>query len=1097
MDRARRHWSLPRFAVEHPHFTWILALVLAGTGFAAYLSTPQRMVPKVPHPNIGVVTRFPGMSAVDMQRYITAPLEKQIQIVGGIRYVLGTSQDGYSKIVVYFNYGVDLHKKWNRMQALVNVLSNQLPRAGPNTTKPRLVRVNRQNGPVVQYAVTRKGMNPTALKELLGNPIVQQFQLMPGVLSAYTFGGRTRQIQVIVNRNRLAAHHLSILDLNQAIDSADFNRGGGALSNDETRIEVEIPSEYRADNIARGLESLRIGSDRGKLVYLRDVAKVKDTHAQLYGNYYFNGKPAIWLGVQGENNFSQVKIAHEAQALVQKLEQDYPGLKFHEVFNRNFWIQFNNRSAEDAVLIAIALASLVMLLFLGEISGTLIAAAVLPSAIATGFLLLKALGFEISFAVTIGLIFVVGKLLDDSIVVVEVVRRRIDRGEDPRTAAIRGAEQVQKAILAASLVFVVLLFPSTQLVGPMGAGFDRMTVPLIGSVLASWLLAMTLTPLMASRLLRGKPTSTNQVGHEPSVEEELALVQTRPEDLVGRILYHIFLKHWHRFENRFMQAVTWSIEHKWIVLAAMAVSIWISLSLFDRLGVQQMPPTDTSFVLGYARATPGTSATRMAQIVKQIERIALHTKNVKNISALTGQSPVWSDYFTGYGVNTVNEARLLINLTIAKRQRRETIWEIEQKIYRRAKAEIPDLQVLFLKPVNPTPVSAARAPVQAMVLGPNLDEVYTKAQKVLHIAKTQAHGIHESYLDTVRGVPQLNVQVDKARARQLGLTVADVVGQVYYAINGGKTRRFFSPYRSWLHSRILIQYQRHQRSTPGNLQDLMIAAPDGQQVPLKNLAAIRRTTSYQRIYTYNGEYAASVLAWYKGIGLKAATQSLVMPAKIQLNLPKGYAVNPMGLMGTMVHAFNQLLFGDKIGLLAVFILLIVVFRSVGKAAVLMLAVPLEGLGAMVVLWLAHMDWDPPVLWALTILAGIVLGNSILMVDLIERFRNMGVDRDRAIAVASTQRLRPVVMTAMAAGVAMLPLGLFPPPGTTPFQAGALAISGGLFTSTLMTLLVIPAAYALEEDLMSFLTRFYNDSRWRPTKWPAMLRRDGRTSGDNG
>ncbi len=1094
---TRKRWSLPRFSVDHPHFTLILALLLLVGGIAAYFSMPQRMVPKVSHPNIGVVTRFPGMSAIDMQRYITAPLEKQIQLVGGIRYLLGTSQAGYSKIVVYFNYKVDLHKKWERMQALLGTISNQLPKAGPNTTKPRLVRVNRQNGPVIQYAVTRKGMNPTALKELLDNPIIRQFQLLPGVLSAYTFGGQTRQIQVIVERNQLAAHHLSILDLRKAIDNADFNHGGGALSADETRIAVEIPDEYRADDIVRGLESLPVGSYQGKLVYLRDVAQIKDTHAQLYGNYYFNGKPAIWLGVQGEVDASQITVAHEAQKLVQKIENNYPNMKFHVVFNRNFWIQFNNASAEHALLIAVLLASIVMLLFLGEISGTLIAAAVLPSAVASGFILLKALGLEISFAVTIGLIFVVGKLLDDSIVVVEVIRRRIDRGEDPRTAAINGTEQVQKAMLAASITFVVLLYPSTLLTGPMGTGFYRMTLPLIASVLASWLLAMTLTPLMASKLLRRPQGTMSDSARSPTVEETLALTETRPQGLVGRLLYSLFLKHWHRFELWFMRAVGWSIEHKWIMLAAMSASIWISFSLFNRLGVEQMPPTDTSFILGYARATPGTSAIRMAQIVKQIERIALHTKNVINISALTGESPVWSAYFTGYGVNTVNEARFLVNLTIAKEQRKETIWEIEQKIYKKAKAKIPDLEVLFLKPINPTPVSAARAPVQALVVGPNLNEVYKMAKQVLHIAITEAHGIHEPYLDTVNGVPQLSVQVDKQRARQLGLSVADVVSQIYYAINGGKTRVFFNPYRGWLHSRILIQYQRRQRSSPSNLQDLMITSPSGQEVPLKNLATIRRTTTYQRIYTYNGEYAASILAWYKGIGLKAATQSLIMPAKMQLNFPKGYAVNPMGLMGTMIHAFNQLLFGNKIGLLAVFILLVVMFRSLGKAAVLMLAIPLEGLGSMAALWLAHMDWSPPVLWGMIILAGIVLSNSILIIDLIEQFRQMGAPRDRAIMVASAQRLRPVVMTAMAAGAAMLPLALFPPPGTTPFRAAALAISGGLFTSTVMTLLVIPAAYAFEEDFTSFLIRFYHDKQWRPAAFLAMFRRIEKKDERNG
>ena len=1073
---SRKRFSLPRFALNHPHVTIVMALVMVALGIYSYLTIPVRMIPRIPTPNLGVVTQFPGMSAEDMERYITRPLEKRIQIVGGVNYLLGTSQAGYSKIVVYFDYDVDLAEKQREMKSLLDVISNELPKAGANTTKPRLIHVDRQNVPIVQFAVRRQGADRTALKEQLDNLILTQFQKIDGVLAATTFGGPDRQIQIVVDRDKLAAYGLSILKLRQAIDKANFDRGGGPLIEGDSRIEVRIPNEFREDQLQTRLAKLPVGSHQGRTVYLEDVAKVEDTHAQMYGDFFYNGEPAIWLGIQAEPERDYIKVADKAKALAALLESEYPRLKFDAVFDKTFYINLNDENALHEFMIAVALASLVMLLFLGELGGTLIAAAILPSAVAFGFFLVHMLGFQRDFGIMMGLVFVVGKLLDDSIVVVEVIRRHIERGVHPRKAAVLGAEQVQNAITAATLTFAVMLFPMTQMTGDMGSGFRSMTIPMITAVIASLLMALTLTPLMASWLFKPKPGVTES-DEAPSVEEELMLEDEAPPGKLGHFMHLVFLKHFHRFERFFMRLVRWSIDHHWIIVAATAASVWMAVTLYDTLKQEQMPLTDTSLMLGYVRAAPGTSAARMAQIVPQIERIALAEKNVKDASALTGQSPVWGQYFTGYGVNTVNEAQMIMNLTIARQQRKETLWDIQERIVRKAKAEIPDLDVLFFQPLTPTPVAAARAPVEVLVKGPDLDQVYAYGRQILDMAHTQSRGLHDPYLDTVRGVPQLSVEVDEPRAREMGLTVQEVVGQIYYAINGGKTGSFFNPEPQKYHSRILIRYQDAQRAGIKDLEDLKIATPDGRQVPVKSLARIRETLGYDHIQTYDTLYAASVLGYYKELGLKETTMSLLLPAKMQIDPPKGYAIGPAGLMGTMLQAFNELNSGLKVALIAVYLLLVIQFRSFAIALVLMLAIPLEGVGSLGALWLRDMAWSPPVLWGMVILAGIVLSNSILIVDLIEHYRKRGVERTQAIVVASTQRLRPVLMTALAAGAAMLPVAIWPPPATEQFRNIATGITGGLLASTLMTLVAIPVAYALMDDIVNFLKRLYMDERF--------------------
>jgi HAE1 family hydrophobic/amphiphilic exporter-1 len=299
-----------------------------------------------------------------------------------------------------------------------------------------------------------------------------------------------------------------------------------------------------------------------------------------------------------------------------------------------------------------------------------------------------------------------------------------------------------------------------------------------------------------------------------------------------------------------------------------------------------------------------------------------------------------------------------------------------------------------------------------------------------------------------------------------------VVGQVYYAINGGFTQSFFNPEPMLQHSRIKIRYREDQRANRASLGDLKIKTPGGDVLPLKALATIEDTVGYDRIQTFDTLYAASVLGYYKELGLKETTMSLMMPAKMQFSPPKGYAIGPAGLMGTMLQAFNELQMGLKVALVAVYLLLVIQFRSFGIAVVLMLAIPLQGLGAIGALWLRDLAWSPPVLWGMVVLAGIVLSNSILIVDKIVHLRAAGIERRQAIISASTLRLRPVLMTALAAGSAMFPIAIFPPPATEQFRNIATAISGGLITSTLMTLVVIPVAYMLMDDLTSLVRRIY-------------------------
>ena len=344
----------------------------------------------------------------------------------------------------------------------------------------------------------------------------------------------------------------------------------------------------------------------------------------------------------------------------------------------------------------------------------------------------------------------------------------------------------------------------------------------------------------------------------------------------------------------------------------------------------------------------------------------------------------------------------------------------------------------------------------------------------MDIARTQVEGLHSAYLDQVYGVDRWSLEVDEAKAAASGLKVQDIVGQVFMALQGGKTESFFNPEPMYYHSKILIRYKDSQRDDVDDIASIMIKSPSGKDIPLTSIARIEKSVGYDRLHSFNTLYAASILGYYQELGLKQTTMNLLMPAKMQLTQTKGVVLNPAGLMITMLQAFNELNTGLKIALVAVYLLLVVYFRSFALGLVLMLALPLEGVGSLGALWLRGMAWSPPVLWGMVILAGIVLSNSILMVDKIQQLRRKGLSLNKAIPLASALRLRPVLMTAITTGVAMLPVAIAPPPATEQFQNIATGITGGLLTSTAMTLIVIPVAYAMMADFVAWLKRFYTE-----------------------
>lgn len=1071
-------FSIPNFAIENPHFTIVLALLMVVLGVISYVQIPARMAPPIPAKNIGVTCTYPGLRAEDMSKLIAQPLEKNLQIAGNINYTTSVSQEGWCLVVLYFDENVDLEAKKSEIQNLADVIARRdLPKLMEEPIPLRTVRVNRQNVPTPQFAVTRDNVSRKDLREFINNIVLTRFQKITNVKAVSTFGGPIREIQVRVDREKMQAHSVGMKQIKKALDQSTLTMGGGPLlsySNDQM-ISTFLNEEINEDNISTKLPEVVVSSKNGRNIFLKDLATVKDTVREMYGDFFYNGKPAVWLGIQPMPESDFYKIDQASVDLARTLEQEYPGLSIQKSFSKTRIMALNDGNALFEFGLAVLLAGLVMLFLLGEFSGTLIALAILPSCVAFGFFVIDMMGFQRDFGIMMGMVFIVGKLVDDSVVVLESIRRFIDKKIHPRIAAVLGAEDVMGAITIATLTFVVVLIPMTQLQGDMGSGFRSMTVPMIFSILASLLFAITLTPLMATYFMKAPDDAITdeEEARKMTVQEELG-VFVAPEGWFGRLITRFFLRPFFKVEKAFGGVARWFLDHPLIIVVLMGTALWVTGHIYDSLDQEQMPLTDTSIGLLYTRFDPNTSPDRMFEISGELSRLFKQEKNVIDISLMTGKSPMWGQFFTGYEINNTNEANGIINFTIAREEREETMWDIERRVRRKAYQTIPELDAFLLQPVPPTPVAGARAPVELLVRGFDKDQVYKHGQNMLDIARTQAPGLHSPYIDQTYGQKEVRIEVDEKKAAELGLSRADVISQAMISLYGIKSDWFFQPDpQVYEHSKLLVRYKNEDRRNINDLSGVKITTPGGETVLLNSVARLVQTTGYDRLHTFNSLYSASLLGYYKELGLKATTMSALMPAKMQASTTKYEQFNPAGMMITMLDAFNRLNTGVKISLIAVYLLLVVYFRSFLIGLVLMLAIPLEGIGSMLALWLRGMAWSPPVMWGMAILAGIVLSNSILMVDKIEELKKTtDWTIERIISYASAIRLRPVLMTAITTGIAMTPVMFFPPPSMEQFRNIATGIVGGLLSSTVMTLLVIPVAYYLMHLFINWLKRFY-------------------------
>jgi HAE1 family hydrophobic/amphiphilic exporter-1 len=1042
-----RRGNISRWSIEHPYIVTAFYLGVALLAvLVIFFQMPRRMMPYVESPIVAVVSMMPGLSAEEMEIYFSKPIEERMVDLKNVHFVRSTSQEGFSTVSIEFWYGTDMKKALFDVQSLMNVVQADLPMTGSNLKPSWVLAIDPLNIPVLSLAVSGDGYDRVQLRTLVENEIVNRLKGVRDVYSVVPFGGQKLQLQVVVDRERLAAYRMSLLDVKSMLDMQNVSRPAGTLTYRDR--EILVRSDVRA-RTPEEVATYPIASMDGRTVYLRDVADVMNTPREQRSLYRLNGKEAVEVSVIQQPDASSVRVIEGVKAKLAEIRQDFPRLQFDIAYDNSTFVGFLMDNMVEELVLAVLLTGVVVLLFLGNVRGTLISVITIPISLGMALLAMVPFGMTLNSSTLIGLLLSIGRLVDDSIIDLHSIERHLRMGKSPKDAAIDGISEVRLAVLAITFMLCVALVPLAFSGGIVQYMFEGIVWAIIFALLSSALVSFTLTAVLAANLF---------APHAQEAARRPGRLQRWLLDPSQRVL--------ERLEGRYRASLGWSIRNRFAVFAGALAIILVGLALYPKIGSEMMPLADVSQAFAQLEATPGTSFARTSEIAAEVERLLLKQPEVVKVSSEVGFEP-GGTYFTGYSMGSVNSAFMMITLVDSSKRKRD-IWQVMDGVRDEAVRTIPGIRRLAIKEMGADVMASSAAPIQVIFFGPDLGTLSSMGEQAKTLAE-DIPGFAQVTTSWAQTLPQLHVVVDRARAQELGLTVQDVTDQAYYALKGGLTNEFYRLDNKRQFT-ILLRYRGDQRRDRTDLEQVKIAGRKGEVVPLTSLARVEEHQGPTLIEHDNFRRVVSVLGYYRKGGPPSMELSmdLLMAAHEKIDFPPGYGIELRGDMTQMEESFQRLLRGLYLALIFMFLLLVAQFRSLIEPFNMVVSLSLMLTGILGGLLLARQTFSTVSILAVVILTGMMMTVAVLMIDLVLRLRREGMARDEAILTAAPIRLRPIVMTSLISIVVLVPVAFFPRTGIDAYAPLATVTIGGLSIGTLLALFVVPVLHTYTDDIAALV-----------------------------
>ncbi|ERS88824.1 efflux RND transporter permease subunit [Halomonas sp. PBN3] len=1009
---------LSDISVQRPVLATVLAALIVAFGLLALQRLPLQEYPSIDPPIVSVDTRYPGASASVVETRITQVLEDRIAGVSGIQVISSSSQDGRSSIQIEFGLDQDIDAAANDIRDRISDAAGNLP---DEADPPEVEKADSSSEVVIWLSLSGEDYSMAELTDYANRYLVDRFSIQPGVSRVIIGGGREYAMRVWLDADALAARNLTAGDVADALRADNVELPGGAIESDSRQFIVRLPRGFATPEDFRGLV-LDEAAD-GYLVRLGDVARVEVGAVEERTIFRGNGTPMVGLGMVKQSTANVLEISREVQAEMARQQPGLPeGMTLALNFDSSVFVEGAISQVVQTLFIAMGLVVVAIFLFLGNLRTTLIPAVTVPIALIGAFGALAAMGFTINLLTLLALVLAIGLIVDDAIVVLENIHRRMhDHGETPLVAAFRGTRQIAFAVIATTLVLIAVFVPLSFLQGDIGRLFSEFALTLAAAVAISSLLALTLTPMMASKILKAG-----------------------------------------MHEGRLARAVQWALEHvrcvyrrllervlrlRLLVVALFLALIGGMLWLNATLPNEYTPQEDRGNFWVLVNGPPGATYDYMLDYMDEIEARLLPMVETGEVERVVVRAP------RGWGnIENFNSGFVIVNL--ADWGERRSAWAIMDEI-RQTLADLPGVRAF---PVMRQGFgSSVEKPVQFVLGGGTYEELESWRDTLFaHIREDNPRltGLDSDYEETQ---PQLEVSIDYQRAAELGVTVTEI-GRTLETLLGGRTAtRYIDDGEEY---DVILEGAPGARSSPSSLESLQVRSQrSGELIPLASLVTLADFAGPSTLNRFNRVRAITIEAdLADGYPLGEALDYLeeavreVLPAEAQTDV-KGASRDYREASGATVFLLGM-------GILVVFLVLAGQFESFVHPFVIMLTVPLALCGALLGLYLTGQSLNIYSQVGLVMLVGLAAKNGILIVEFANQLRDQGMAFHEALVEASVTRLRPIVMTAVTTMAGAVPLIVSSGAGAETRLVIGIVILCGLAAATLFTLFVVPVAYDL-------------------------------------
>jgi HAE1 family hydrophobic/amphiphilic exporter-1 len=1010
-----------RTFVSRPVFTGMLTLVVVVFGVVAYPRIGVDQFPEVEFPIVTVTTILPGADPEAIERTVTEPLEEALNTLPGLDTLRSINVENVSQIVVRFDLERDVDVAAQDVRDKVQATLSRLPR---EIESPVVEKFDIGAIPVATLAFSAP-LPIERLTKLADEVVKPAIQQIPGVGSVTLLGGREREITVVVDPGLAKGYGLSPLDVVQGVRAQSIDVPGGRTLEAGVERSVKLAGEARTVD---ALRALVVASPGGVPVRLGQVAQVLDGPAEARSSAALGGEGAIGLVVLKQSGANTVQVAEAVKAALGKVEKQLPpGSRLAVVVDGAQFIRASISSVQEDMIIGAVLAVLVVLVFLRNVRSTLVAAAALPTAIIGTFAVMNALGFTFNVITMLALTLSIGLLIDDAIVVIENVVRHVEQGEAPFEAARKGTSEIALAVLAVTLAVVAVFVPVAFMEGLVGRFFYQFGVTVAVAVVISYLVSMTLTPMLSARVLRAHAA------------------HGRAFTAIGRALDAV--------DRTYRRALAWVLSHRAVTIVAASLVLALTFALATRLKATFLPQQDMSLVKVTLELPAGTTIDETAAQLDDLARQIRAVPGVKEIFATAG----------GGAREEVNRGEITVSLVPIKAR---SYGQDGFKSWLRANLRTSPAAVVAVQDYNAMAGGGNRAQiVQFNLRSTSFEELLAAVERTKEAMKRNPGFVD---VDTTwrAGKPQLEVVVDRERAAGLGVPAATLGQNVRALMGGDKVTDFHEGGDTY---DIKVRLPPAILADPGALGAIPVRAPSGQLVELRTLAEVRPALGPSQIEHQAQIRQVTLLADLKGYSLGEAMGYLNAFAAKELPPTVSHDFEGQGReLGKAGVAFVLAL---VLGVVLVYIILAAQFESLVHPFTIMMALPFAVIGGIGGLLLANQYMSMMAMIGFIMLMGLVTKNGILLVEFTNQLRAKGLSTREALLEAGPVRLRPILMTSVAMIAGMIPVALARGDGAETRVPMAVAIIGGLVTSTVLTLGIVPVVYSLLDGLRGRL--------WRP------------------